>query len=96
MQAPEPSPPALCAFIADLLKTVKIAQKNLPKGIFGSYSAVLDSIPFSMSSGKGGMAVPLLPHPQRSLLPAPHTQQDWCVHAIPCFHAKSRGILLPS
>lgn len=51
MQALESSPPALWAFNAVFLKTASTAQKDLPKGIFGSYSAIPDSVPFSVKGG---------------------------------------------
>lgn len=52
VQAPEPSPPALCAFNADFPQTARTAGRDLPEGTFGSYSAILKSIPFPRRDGE--------------------------------------------
>lgn len=66
MQAPEASPLALRIINADFLKT---AKTDLPKGIFSSFSAILDSIPFSINSRKKGEKK-LLPSTEK-LVPCP-------------------------
>lgn len=70
----------------------------MPKGIFGSYSAILDSIPFSISSGKRAGrngSSPASSSPEKPApCPAPqplHPQQDQHVHTTPCFYPHVSG-----
>jgi len=105
-QALEPTPPALCTFNAGFPRTARTAQKDLPKGIYGSYSAIRDSIPFSMSSrkrrGRNGSppASPTLgeagslPCTAASLSPA-GPAHPCCPTLLP-LPVRSRGTPLPS
>lgn len=95
-EASEPSSPETCTCNANFLKTARTAQEELPKG---SYSAILDSIPFSISSrkGEGGMAGSRPPPSPEE--PAPHQapqplqpQQDQHVRAAPCFYPHVSGV----
>lgn len=77
MQIPEASPPALSIINADFLKTAKI---DLPKGIFHSYSATVDSILFSINSRK---------EEERELLPI-HKEACSLPHSIaPTFPSRT-------